>query len=322
MTAGARIGLGLAALGRPGYQNVGHGADIGSDASVEALRRRTHEVLDAAWRAGVRYIDTARSYGRAEEFLAGWLAARGIAVGELTVGSKWGYRYTAGWRIKAEVHEVKDHSLAALREQLAESRRLLGAHLSLSQIHSATLETGVLEDAPVLDELARLRDSGMRVGLTLSGARQAETLDRAMEIERGGTRLFGSVQATWNLLEPSAGETLRRASAMGLFVIVKEALANGHLVRDDAGGQYADARRVVAQEAARFKTTGDAIAMAAALAQPWADVVLSGPATVQQLQSNLAARTIVLPDDVRRRMSELAVAPQDYWRYRAGSVWT
>lgn len=322
MTAGARIGLGLAALGRPGYQNVGHGADIGSDASVDALRRRTREVLDAAWKGGVRYIDAARSYGRAEEFLAGWLAARGIAVGELTVGSKWGYRYTAGWRIKAEVHEVKDHSLAALREQLAESRRLLGAHLSLSQIHSATLESGVLEDAPVLDELARLRDSGMRVGLTLSGARQAETLERAMEIERGGTRLFGSVQATWNLLEPSAGEMLRRASATGLFVIVKEALANGHLVKDDAGSQYAEARRVVAQEAARLKTTGDAIAMAAALAQPWADVVLSGPATVEQLQSNLAARTIVLPDDVRGRMSELAVAPKDYWRFRAGSVWT
>src|SRR5688572_16476529 len=105
----SRIGLGLAALGRPGYQNVGHGADIGSDASVDALRRRTHRVLDAAWASGVRYVDAARSYGRAEEFLASWIASRGVAPSELTVGSKWGYRYTAEWQTQATVHEVKDH---------------------------------------------------------------------------------------------------------------------------------------------------------------------------------------------------------------------
>jgi aryl-alcohol dehydrogenase-like predicted oxidoreductase len=315
------IGLGLAALGRPGYQNVGHGVDIGPDTSVEALRRRTRAVLDAAWIGGVRYVDVARSYGRAEEFLSEWLAARGIAPGELTVGSKWGYRYTAGWRVQTDVHEVKDHSLAALREQLSESRRLLGAHLSLYQIHSATLESGVLDDAAVLDELARLRDSGTRVGLTLSGARQAETLHRALEIERGG-RLFAAVQATWNLLEPSIGELLGHAHAAGTFVIVKEALANGQLVRDDGQSQYAGARAAVAREAARLETSSDAIAIAAALAQPWADIVLSGAATVAQLESNLAARSIVLPGVVRARLGDVAVPPESYWGYRARSVWT
>ena len=42
---------------------------------------------------------------------------------------------------------MKDHSLAALAAQLAESRAILGPHLALYQIHSATLESGVLEDA-------------------------------------------------------------------------------------------------------------------------------------------------------------------------------
>jgi aryl-alcohol dehydrogenase-like predicted oxidoreductase len=317
-----RIGLGLAALGRPGYQNVGHGEDIGPDGSVAALRRRTHDVLDAAWNGGVRYVDTARSYGRAEEFLAGWLAARGLGSVELTIGSKWGYRYTAGWRVQTEVHEVKDHSLAALREQLAESRRLLGAHLSLYQIHSATLESGVLEDVKVLDELARLRDLHMRVGLTLSGPRQGETLARAMEIVRGGTPLFESVQATWNLLEPSVSAALGRAHSAGMFVIVKEVLANGHLVKDAAGDRYADARSALAREAEGLGTTMDALAIAAALAQPWADVVLSGAATMEQLVSNLSARAIVLPDDVRDRLRDIAVAPRDYWSYRGKAVWT
>src|SRR5262245_22088215 len=90
------IGLGLAALGRPGYLNLGHGDDLGSDRSVDALERRAHAVLDAAHDAGVRYFDAARSYGRAEDFLASWLRRRGLAPGEVTVGSKWGYTYTAG----------------------------------------------------------------------------------------------------------------------------------------------------------------------------------------------------------------------------------
>ena len=43
-------------------------------------------------------------------------------------------------------------------------------------------------------------------------------------------------------------------------------------------------------EAARERgTSEDVVALAAALARPWADVVLSGAATVAQLESNLAA---------------------------------
>ena len=50
------------------------------------------------------------------------------------------------------------------------------------------------------DELARLRESGVCVGFTATGPRQADTIERALEV--GG---FDAVQATWNLLERSAG---------------------------------------------------------------------------------------------------------------------
>src|SRR3954471_14316652 len=96
----SRIGLGLAALGRPGYINLGHAADLGGEHEVTAMEARAHAVLDAAWDAGVRYYDAARSYGRAEEFLARWLAARRIDPEGVAVGSKWGYTYTAGWRVE------------------------------------------------------------------------------------------------------------------------------------------------------------------------------------------------------------------------------
>ena len=120
----SRIGLGLAALGRPGYINLGHADDLGHDYDLAAMEARAHAVLDAAWAGGVRYFDAARSYGAAEQFLASWLASRGIAPEAVVVASKWGYTYTAGWQVEAEKHEVKDHSLPVLRRQSAESRGL------------------------------------------------------------------------------------------------------------------------------------------------------------------------------------------------------
>jgi aryl-alcohol dehydrogenase-like predicted oxidoreductase len=310
-----RLGLGLAALGRPAYLNVGHGADLSGGRSPEQLMRQAHAVLDAAFAAGVRYVDAARSYGESERFLRGWLDARGHRPGAVVVGSKWGYRYTGGWRLDAETHEVKDHSRAALEEQWPASEALLRDWLALYQIHSATRESGVLEDGPVLDALAGLRDRGVRIGVTVSGPEQAWTVRRALEVERGGAPLFASVQATWNLLERSAEDALAEAHAHGRTVIVKEALANGRLTaRGDAGGAGPVA------EAARARgTTPDAVALAAALAQPWADVVLLGATTVEQLGSNLGALQVPLEAEALAEVREGSV---EYWGKRAAMRWT
>jgi aryl-alcohol dehydrogenase-like predicted oxidoreductase len=162
----SRIGLGLAALGRPAYITGGREDDL-PDRSVAGLRARTFSVLDAAYAAGVRYVDAARSYGRAEEFLGGWLAERGHP--DVVVGSKWGYRYTGDWRLDADQQEVKEHSLAMFRSQLAESRTLLDERLTLYQVHSVTPDSGLFTDAPLLAALARLRADGVIIGFTTSG---------------------------------------------------------------------------------------------------------------------------------------------------------
>jgi aryl-alcohol dehydrogenase-like predicted oxidoreductase len=303
----SRVGLGLAALGRPGYINLGHGDDLGAEKDVATLESEAHAVLDAAYAGGIRYFDAARSYGKAEEFLADWLERRGLRPGAVTIGSKWGYTYTAGWRVDAEVHEVKDLSLETLRRQFAESRALLGNHLSLYQIHSATLESGVLEDGAVLDELARLRETGLAIGLTTTGPNQRETIERALEVGA-----FDTVQATWNVLERSASPALEAAHAAGLGVLVKEALANGRLT---ARGDVALLREL----AERAGTTPDALALAAVLAQPWADVVLSGAATVDQLRSNLVA--LELDPKLEPELAQLAEDPALYWKERSALPW-
>ena len=317
----SRIGLGLAALGRPGYINLGHADDLDAHYSVSVMEARTHTVLDAAWAASVRYFDAARSYGRAESFLASWLQARAIAPEQVTVGSKWGYTYTAGWEVDADVHEVKEHSLDVLQRQYAESRERLGAQLDLYQIHSATLTSGVLENDPVLDALARLRGEGLRIGLSLSGERQAETLYRALEVRRDGRLLFDTVQATWNLLERSAGDALRAASAAGLGIIVKEALANGRLTPRNDNPAFAARLARLRRLAASHSTTVDALALAAVLAQPWTDVVLSGAATVEHLQSNLEAEHLNLDEATLSELDALTEAPESYWKIRSNLPW-
>jgi aryl-alcohol dehydrogenase-like predicted oxidoreductase len=309
------VGLGLAALGRPAYIDLGREVDLGADRGVEALERRCHQVLDAAWAAGVRYLDAARSYGRAEAFLASWLAARGLAPEEVTVGSKWGYTYVGDWRMDAEVHEVKDHSPAALRRQLDETRALLGGHLDLYQIHSATLDSGVLEDRAVLDELTRLAGTGVAVGLSASGPGQAATIRRALEVTAAGQAPFACVQATWNLLEPSVGPALAEAKAAGWGVIVKEAVANGRLT------PHGEEPAALARVAARHGAGVDAVAIAAALTNPWADVVLSGAVTTAQLTSNLAALEVELAPADLEELATLAEPPDRYWSERSGLAW-
>jgi aryl-alcohol dehydrogenase-like predicted oxidoreductase len=302
-----RIGLGLAALGRPGYLNLGHGADLGSDRSVAALRRHAHDVLDAAYEGGVRVFDAARSYGRAEEFLGQWLDSRRPA--DVTVSSKWGYVYTANWQVDADEPEVKHHDAETLRRQLAETRERLGDWLALYQVHSATPESGVLEDEEVLGELAALRADGLAVGVTVSGTSQSATVDRALELG-----LFDALQATWNLHERAAEGALARAHAAGVRVYVKEALANGRL----AGREPAPELEAAAADTG---STPDALALAAVLARPWAGVVLSGAATAETLRDNLRALEIVWTEELERRLAPMEEDSASYWARRAQLRW-
>lgn len=303
----AVLGLGLAALGRPGYMTLQHQHDFAS-VEPEAMQAQAHQVLDAAYSGGIRHFDVARSYGRAESFVRSWITSRGRE--DVVVSSKWGYRYTADWQPSADVHEVKDHSLSHLEKQWAESKAILGDALRIYQVHSATLESGVLSDAAVLDRLERLRDEGVAVGLSVTGPRQPEIIDTAITIDRGGRRLFDWVQATWNVLEPSAGPALARAKAKGLHTIAKEGVANGLLtIRGQLPGWVALAREQ--------NVAPDALALSVALAQPFLDVVLSGAATVKQLRSNLAATSVPALD-----VSALAMTPEAYWSQRSQLAWT
>jgi aryl-alcohol dehydrogenase-like predicted oxidoreductase len=316
-----RLGLGLAALGRPAYITTGREGALGSERTVEAMRARAEEVLDAALDLGVRYLDAARSYGRAEEFLAGWLRRRreaGTLPDDVRVGSKWGYTYVGDWRLDADVHEVKDHSLETFRRQRAETLELLpaGDLLAVYHVHSVVPGSPALTDPALHAALAELREGGVAVGVSTSGPRQADAVRAALAVRVGGEPLYTSMQATWNLLEPSAEGALSEAHAAGAAVVVKEAVANGRLTGADPALPPA-----VRAAAERLGVGPDAVATAAALAQPWATTVLSGAVSVEQLASNADALALSRSDLDLEALAALAEPAEEYWAARSRRPW-
>ena len=302
-----RIGLGLAALGRPGYINLGHAADLAGHTDVASMERGAHAVLDAAYAGGVRYFDAARSYGKAEAFLASWLAQRGLGRDDVTVGSKWGYTLHGGLAHRRRGARSQGPERGEVPAPAGRDPRAAGR-----------------PPAPVPDPL---RDARQRRARGPRGARRPRGLAghgrvHRAEHERTGSgarrssgpsrwAAFDSVQSTWNLLERSAGPALAAAHAAGMGVIIKEALANGRLTdRGDVPALIAAAREA--------GTTADALALAGVLAEPWVNVVLSGATTVPELQSNLTA--IGLEVDVTR-FDGLVEDADTYWKQRAELPW-
>ena len=159
-----------------------------------------------------------------------------------------------------------------------------------------------------------LGSTGLAIGLTVTGPNQADVIRRALDVSVDGLNPFQVVQATWNLLEPSAANALAEARARGWGVIIKEALANGRLT-DHADGEHLTTLR---KEAVGHQTTVDALALAAALSQPWADVVLSGAVTTGQLESNLKALSLVRDATTWPILAETAT---DYWARRGRLAW-
>jgi aryl-alcohol dehydrogenase-like predicted oxidoreductase len=174
----------------------------------------------------------------------------------------------------------------------------------------------------VLAELARLKSGAkIAIGLTVSGMRQGPVIEQALEIEVDGVPLFDTVQATWNLLERSAGPALAQAHAAGVGVIVKEALANGRLTPRNQDPEFPNRMALLQDEACRLGTSVDGLALAAVLAQPWADVVLSGAARVDHLLSNVAALDVGWDDKADGRLKTLQEPTVEYWSRRDTLTW-
>ena len=278
-----RVGLGLAAIGRPAYiTSGGTGTCPATAAGTPCGPGRTScSTPRTRWASGTP-TPPVRTGTPSSSSAPGW-----------TPGS----RTTCSWPASGatstsatggsdvDTHEVKHHDLATFERQLAESRALLGDRLRLYQVHSLTPDSPLLTDGPLLAALAELRDGGVEVGVSTSGPRQARG-------GRAGARAVRRRRPAGHL----GAVDLEPAGALGRPGAGRR--ARGRLPGGGQGGgrQRAAGRRRGTGGAARGRRAArvgpDAVAIGAVLAQPWCDVVLSGAVTPEQLASNAAAAPI------------------------------
>lgn len=310
-----KLGFGTAAIGRPHYINI-RSEPVEGEFDITTFREKGVSILEAAYQGGIRYFDTAPGYGIAEDILRQWLEAH--PHDDVELATKWGYRYTANFDPNADVHEVKEHSIGTLDQQWATSRSL--PRLSSLQIHSATFDSGVLGNEDVLNRLADIRAAeGLRIGLSVSGADQVEVLRAAMDIERDGRPLFDLIQASYNVFDQSLA-TLQD-ELRGRRLVIKEALANGRVFPNEEYPDYTPAYCELLELSDKYDVGVDAIALRFCLDALSPFRVLSGAATVEQVQSNLQAETFKLSSDEVQSLQSLAVEPETYWVERKQLPW-
>jgi len=309
------IGLGLAALGRPEYINIRQDKEI--DKSEQSFEENAFAVLDDAYENGVRFFDTAPSYGRGEQFLIDWNKSRGHA--DVVLSTKWGYTYVADWELGYKgAHEIKEHSLVKLIEQWEQSKLLL-SKLEVYQIHSATFESGVLKNLEVLEKLVYLKETnGLKIGLTTSGANQKDVIQEALKISVKGKKLFDSFQVTYNILEQDVFAILQEVKKAGKFIIIKEALANGRVFSKENETLYAKLKKLSIQ----YNVGMDAIALRFCLDTVQPDVVLSGASNTSQLNENLKALDVTLTTKDIESLKEEKITADLYWEERKQLEWS
>ena len=311
------LGLGTAALGRPQYINI-RSKKI-DNSNLAEFKKQSFAVLETAYLAGVRYFDTAPGYGLAEKLMLEWLQTKRDKT--IEVATKWGYTYTANFNPAAVVHEVKEHSLSKLKEQWQFSKQLL-PYLKVYQIHSATLETGVLENSAVLEELAFLKKNfNLKIGLTTTGANQVEVIKKALYITVNEAPIFDVFQVTYNIFEQSLLEISAELKRLDKKIIIKEALANGRVFRNEKYPKYTKAYEVLEQLANKHKVGVDAIALKYATQSTSSSTVLSGASDTQQINENLKLNSISLSTDDIQALKSLKVTPKQYWDERKLLGW-
>jgi aryl-alcohol dehydrogenase-like predicted oxidoreductase len=153
----------------------------------------------------------------------------------------------------------------------------------------------VLTNQAVIDQLWQIKKTkGWKIGLSLSGVEQGDTLMIALGIKNDkGDLLFDSVQATYNVLECSSGPALTEASEAGLQVIVKEGMANGRVFKSGNTGPSSSRLSTLHTEAEAIGCTVDALALACIIVQPFSPMVLSGAACIEHMCSNADACGLV-----------------------------
>ncbi len=312
------IGLGTAAIGRPVYINVKQDMDM-KPFSLPEFKEKGLQVLDDAYNKGVRYFDTSPGYGLAEKLLIEWIERKNDS--SINVSTKWGYTYVANFDPNAKVHEVKEHSLNKLNAQWEYSKKLL-PYLKVYQVHSATFDSGVLENTEVLKRLHQIKKkNNITIGLTTTGANQIEVLDKGLSIQVENEALFQSFQCTYNVLDQSVSKYAEALKNLSGPFIIKEALANGRLIPNNKYSKYLNLYDFMNRLAKKYNIGADAIALRYCISVFPNALVLSGANNSVHLEANLKANQFLLTTSEIEQLNAFGISSNEYWQGRKELTW-
>ncbi|MEO2053112.1 MAG: aldo/keto reductase [Allomuricauda sp.] len=318
MAKNKNIGLGTAAIGRPLYINVRPNQEK-KPFSLPKFKEEGLKVLEDAYNNGVRFFDTSPGYGLAEQLLKDWIKTKNDP--SIIVSTKWGYTYVANFEPNAKEHEVKEHSIDKLNNQWEFSKRLL-PHVKVYQIHSATLNTGVLENKEVLSRLHEIKKvHNITIGLTTTGKNQTEVLEKSLSIEVENEKLFQSFQCTFNILDQSISKYLSKLEKITGPFIIKEALANGRLIPSNKYPGYFVLYNFLKELADKYNVGVDAIAMRYCMEKFAKSIVLSGADNCIHLRANLRANLFSLDQDELEKLDSFRMESKEYWLERKSLQW-
>jgi aryl-alcohol dehydrogenase-like predicted oxidoreductase len=203
-----QLGLGLIGIGKP----WGHvPRPVPSELEARAL-------LDFAYELGIRYFDTAPSYGDgvSEERLGGFL--RSMPAGQ-RVGVVAATKMGEHWD-RATDEPYADHSFDALRRSLDRSMARLG-RIDILQLHKTTPE------ALRSDEVARAWEYARSLGIARVGPSVSDLESARIAVETPG---FSVMQFPFHRGNPTFAPVLEMAAGRGMWIAVNRPFAMGAMV--------------------------------------------------------------------------------------------
>jgi aryl-alcohol dehydrogenase-like predicted oxidoreductase len=260
------------------------------------LAEATH-LIHRALASGITFIDTASSYGRAEEVVGHALQDRRQ---QAVIATKINCFDKQGQLLRGD--SLRQH----MRDSLTNSLRLLRTDwIDLLMLHSAPLE--LLEDGVALDMLQQFKQQGLTrtIGASTYGS---EAPRHAIELG------VDALQVAYNILDQRlADEVMPLAQTHGVGIIVRSVFLKGALTpraadlpphlaplrqQSEAIEQYANS---LIPPQSRIE-----LALRFVLSQPWVASVLIGVRTEEELAAALqTADSPPLSSDIMAHLATL-----------------
>src|SRR3990167_8907218 len=199
------LGLGTVKLGRDQGVKYPNGFSIPDDADARTLLAQAREL-------GINLIDTAPAYGISEERLGPLLRGQRQ---DWVIVSKVGEEYADG---QSHFDFSPAHTRLSVERSL---RRLETEQIDLLLVHSDGNDLAILQHSGIYATLAELKREGKIGAFGLSG----KTVEGGLlALQQGDCAMV-----TYNLNEQGEKPVLDYAAAHGKAILVKKALASGHV---------------------------------------------------------------------------------------------